>query len=55
MYGLLDKIVYQEPNDRKSVRIPPEHQKALGTSDHVKDAYRHLRYFYLTHQNSSKA
>ena len=50
IYGLLDKIVYQEPNDRKSVHTPIEHQQALGASDHVKDAYRHLRYYLLTHQ-----
>lgn len=54
MYGLLDKIVYQEPNDRKSVTIPIEHQRALPVNgkDHIKDAYRHLRFYYLTHRSN---
>lgn len=51
MFGLFHKIVFQEPNDRNSVRIPKEHHLALGTGDHVKDAYRHLRYYYLTHKS----
>lgn len=50
MYGLLDKIHFQEPNDRKSAQIPKEHWAAIGPSDHVKDAYRHARYFTLTHR-----
>lgn len=52
MYGLLNKIVYQNPSDRKSVTIPVEHQRCLPLNgrDHIKDAYRHLRFYYLTHQ-----
>lgn len=49
-FGLLNKIVFQEPNDRKSAQIPKEHWAAIGPSDHVKDAYRHARYFCLTHR-----
>ena len=53
MYGLHDKIVFQEPNDRKSAQIPKVHWAALGPSDHVKDAYRHARYYALTHRGAS--
>lgn len=52
-FGLLDKIVFQEPNDRKSAQIPPMHWAAIGPSDHVKDAYRHARYYALTHRGKS--
>lgn len=48
--ALFDRIVFQEPNDRKSAQIPKIHWKALGPSDHVKDAYRHARYHSLTHR-----
>lgn len=49
-FGLFDKIVFQEPNDRKSATIPKEHWPIIGPSDHVKDAYRHARYYALTHR-----
>lgn len=45
LLGLHDRITYQMPNDRNSAKIPQEHWKVVGPSDHVKDAYRHARYF----------
>lgn len=48
--GLFDLIRFQEPNDRKSAQIPRDHYKALGPSNHVRDAYRHWRYYALTHR-----
>lgn len=53
LFNLGDRIVFQEPNDRKSAQIPRMHHAALGTSDHVRDAYRHARYFVLTHRSKS--
>ena len=50
MYGLGDKIVFQEPNDRKSAEIPRPHWLQIGPSDHVRDAYRHARYYTLMHR-----
>lgn len=50
LFDLGNKIVFQEPNDRRSAQIPRIHWKALGTSDHVRDAYRHARYYVLTHR-----
>jgi hypothetical protein len=51
-FGLLEKITYQDPAQRKDVRIPIEHHAAVGQSDHAKDAYRHLRYYILTHKGA---
>lgn len=48
--GLLDLIRFQEPNDRLSTKIPSAHYKALGPSNHIRDAYRHWRYYALTHR-----
>lgn len=53
MYGLFDKICFQEPNDRKSAKIPKEHWAAIGPSDHVKDAYRHGRYYALLNRGKN--
>lgn len=51
--GLLDKIVFQEPNDRKSAQIPQRDWAIIGPSDHVKDSYRHNRYYGLTHRGQT--
>lgn len=53
LYSLRDKIVFQEPNDRKSAQIPPRDWAAIGPSDHVKDAYRHARYYALTQKGKT--
>lgn len=53
IYGLFKYIEFQEPNDRKSAQIPKEHWAAIGPSDHVKDAYRHARYYTLTHRGQN--
>lgn len=44
-------IVFQTPYDRKLVKILPEHQPIgmLDNSPHARDAYKHLRYYILTH------
>lgn len=52
LYGLHSRIVFQEPNDRKSAQIPKQDWAQIGPSDHVKDAYRHARYYTLTHRGA---
>lgn len=51
LFNLGNKIIFQEPNDRKSAQIPRIHHAALGHSDHVRDAYRHGRYWILMHRS----
>lgn len=53
MYGLSDKIRFQQPNDRKSAGIPKEHWPIIGPSDHVRDAARHARYYALLHRGAN--
>jgi len=53
MYGLFDRIRFQEPGDRKSANIPRYDWAAVGPSDHVKDAYRHARYYTLMHREQA--
>ena len=53
MYGLVDKIHFQEPNDRKSAQIPREDWPKIGPSDHVKDAMRHARYYALLNRGKN--
>lgn len=60
-YGLLDRIVYQQPSDIHgrdprtgrpcyTVKIASEHITQIkGSSPHIEDAYRHVRYYVLTH------
>jgi hypothetical protein len=50
LLDLHNLIVFQEPNDRLSAQIPHDHYKALGPSSHVRDSYRHWRYYALTHR-----
>lgn len=52
LYGLTDKIVFQTPADRKSAKVLEAHRGLVGLSDHVQDAYRHLRYYILTHRSN---
>lgn len=42
---IFDRIVYQEPADRWSLSLLPEHYAIIGTSDHNKAAYKHMRYY----------
>ncbi len=44
---LYDRIVKQPAVNRTSVKIPADHRKALGSSPHILDAYRHARYFII--------
>lgn len=53
LLGLHNKIVFQEPNDRKSAQIPRPHYLQIGPSDHVRDSYRHFRYYALTHRGAT--
>ncbi len=42
------RIVMQPASVRSSVKIADEHLLMVGSSPHVQDAYRHLRYFIIT-------
>lgn len=43
--GVLERVIFQEPADRFSMRVRPEDYTIVGTSDHNQAAYRHLRYY----------
>lgn len=45
VYGLQAKLVYQQPADRKNVRIPDHDREIVGLLSHRQDAYRHMRYY----------
>jgi len=45
--GILDRVVIQPAGNRSSVKIPDEHLLMVGSSSHIQDAYRHLRYFVI--------
>ncbi len=47
LQGRLDRVVIQPASNRSSVKIPDEHLLMVGSSAHVQDAYRHLRYFVI--------
>ncbi len=44
----LSPPVLQSPSIKARSLILPEHRELLGTSAHVKDAYKHLRYWFMT-------
>lgn len=46
--GYLDSVTKQPASVRSSVKIADEHLLMVGSSPHVQDAYRHLRYFIIT-------
>jgi hypothetical protein len=43
----LPSITLQPASVRSSVKVLPEHRTMIGTSKHIVDAYRHLRYFII--------
>lgn len=45
--GILDRLMLQPAAVRSSVKILPDHLKLIGSSPHIQDAYRHLRYFVI--------
>jgi len=53
LLNLHHAIHFQEPNARLSAQIPREHYKTLGPSNHVRDSYRHWRYYALTHRGQT--
>ncbi len=57
MIGIIQALCYvvgaptpvlQSPSIKARSLILPEHKELLGTSAHVKDAYKHLRYWFMT-------
>jgi hypothetical protein len=54
-YGIQDRIVFQEPWQRTQTRIPVEHRQLAGLSRHNQDAYKHLRYYVLSHRKQNDA
>ncbi len=47
LQGYLDRVIIQPASNRSSVKIPEEHLSMVGSSSHIRDAYRHLRYFVI--------
>lgn len=47
--GLLERMVFQPASCMTRVQILPEHAPHLLESEHARDAYRHLRYYIVTH------
>ncbi len=45
--GILNRVTIQPASNRSSVKIPDEHLLMVGSSSHIQDAYRHLRYFVI--------
>lgn len=43
--GIFDRIRVQDPYERLSMRIPPDHQTIVGLSNHNQAAYKHLAYY----------
>lgn len=43
------EVVFQMPATRKTVRILEWHKVDVGKSPHCQDAYRHARYYIVTH------
>lgn len=44
----LNCITFQDPSDRNSVSVLPEHRQLIQRSKHCIDAYRHARFYVLT-------
>lgn len=44
------KLVYQPAANAKDVQVLPIHRDILGSSEHRKDAYKHIRYWILANQ-----
>jgi len=42
------EIIYQEPIQMSRVQIRPDDHYLLVGSEHMKDAYRHARFFFIT-------
>lgn len=44
----LNCITFQDPSDRNSVSVLPEHRALIHRSKHCIDAYKHARFYVLT-------
>lgn len=44
----LNCITFQDPSDRNSVSVLPEHRQLIKRSKHCIDAYKHARFYVLT-------
>lgn len=42
------KLAYQEPICMARVQILPDHHHLIAGSEHMKDAYKHARYYFAT-------
>jgi hypothetical protein len=49
--GVLDKVHFQMASMISRVRILPEHATLIGRTEHERDAYKHLRYYVVTHHS----
>lgn len=48
IYNTDSTIIYQQPAVMARVQIMPEHKDLLHNSEHARDAYKHLRYYWVT-------
>lgn len=49
--GKLDQLVYQQAIATKGVKIPPDFSSVFGSSEHMKDAFKHIRYWAAFRKN----
>jgi hypothetical protein len=47
---IMNRLVLQPASVTALVAIEPEHARILGASEHMKDAYKHARYYMLHHR-----
>lgn len=48
--GILDRLHFQTPSQRKNVTIAPDERKHLLQSPHAFDAFMHGKFYILTHK-----
>ena len=47
--GILDRLILQPASAMSRVQILPDHMPSLDRAEHARDAYKHLRYYIVTH------
>lgn len=48
--GIIDRLQFQTPSQRKNVTIAPDEKKQLVQSPHAFDSFMHAKYYVLTHK-----
>ena len=48
--GILSVVHYQQPAMMARVKVLDQHASLVAGSEHKKDAYKHARYYYVTHR-----